>query len=354
MKLNNLKEEKNLKQSLKEQLKKYDKVELDEIYYFITEKETKVGKTKLIDKIYKELTNEDFIKKVLEFIGKNEYELLIKMINNNGYIEKDDINREDYYYLKNIGIIYIYDYNDISYLIIPEEIINIFYKIDVSNYEEKAITNSNLLDLLQSMLHLYGVVPFDLYIKRYCNFYNCSVDNIRNVDLGCIFVKHRNVSIQVIKSKSNTYLVKDEYLYDEDPTEHANINRIIASYEDELFPIDFKNVSLEETLKYKEMYSYLETDATLKFKKFLVRSDIFVEDIDLLIEALVVTFRKSYNEGMLFLNEILEEENVYLNEENIDDILMHIHAIINEIPLWGNKGWSNKEIALKECYEPQE
>ena len=36
------------------------------------------------DKIYKELTNKDFIKKVLELIGKNEYELLIKMINNNG------------------------------------------------------------------------------------------------------------------------------------------------------------------------------------------------------------------------------------------------------------------------------
>jgi len=71
----------------------------------------------------------------------------------------------------------------------------------------------------------------------------------------------------------------------------------------------------------------------------------------LLIGVIVETFRQGYEDGILFLNEMFEEEGININEKNIDEIMGYVNDIVNNISVWGNKGWTNKEIILGKCYE---
>jgi len=75
------------------------------------------------------------------------------------------------------------------------------------------------------------------------------------------------------------------------------------------------------------------------------------ENIELLIGVIVETFRQGYEDGILFLNEMFEEEGININEKNIDEIMGYVNDIVNNISVWGNKGWTNKEIILGKCYE---
>lgn len=144
-------------------------------------------------------------------------------------------------------------------------------------------------------------------------------------------------------------MVKEEFFsYDEDI---AIINKIIKRLEDDLFVFDFKEIKLDDLLKYYDLFYYEETDAVIAFKKYLKDTGMSDENIDLFVGSLIQSFRKDYNEGILFLSEAFEEENYDINENNIDEILSYINNIVDNIPLWGNKGWTNKEIILGKCYK---
>lgn len=330
-------------------MKLHNKGQLESTYYSITKKEIEESKQKIINKIYEELTKVEVIIRLINTLIDKEYQIILKIINNNGIIIDNYIKYANYRYLSELGIIYLFNYEDNLNIIIPKEILNIFNQIDINKYQDKVLENTKLFDLCRSMVNLYGAVSLNTYLDFCCKYYN--YENIKDIDLDCIFVDDRQFSIEIVRTKKDIYLVKDEYLNEEDDTQTTIIYKIISRLEDDLFYMDFKEITLEELLKYKEMYDYVETNATKRFKEYIKENNINIEDLDLLIGAITTTFRKDYDEGILFLNEMFEEEGVSIDENNIDEILSYINDIVNEIPVWGNKGWTNKEIILRKCYE---
>ena len=334
---------------LKSALKLHNKRQLESTYFAITKEDIEESKQKLINKIYEELTKEEVFVRLLNTLIENEYQLLTKIIKNDGILKDNYIKYVDYRYLSELGIIYLFNFENNLHIIIPKEIMDIIKKIDINNYQDKVSENTKLFDLCRSMINLYGVVPFTRYLEACSKYYNC--ENIKDIDLDCIFVQDRQFSIEIVKTDNDIYMVKDEYLNEEDDTQKTIISKIISKLEDDLFYMDFKEITLEELLKYKEMYDYVETKAITKFNEYIKEKNIYIEDFDLLMGAIVTTFRKDYNEGILFLNDMFEEEGFNIDENNIDEILEYINDIVNEIPVWGNKGWTNKEIILRKCYE---
>lgn len=71
------------------------------------------------------------------------------------------------------------------------------------------------------------------------------------------------------------------------------------------------------------------------------------EDAQDITEAIVQLLRSDYSTSMYYINEVFNDFDIDLDKNNIDEILYYISKIANNIPLWGNKGWSNKEILLK-------
>ena len=331
---------------LKDILNKIDKDWLNDYYYVITKKQINETKPKLINKIYNQLTNQSVIESFLNNIKENEYNELVRIIENNGEIQDDYIDHKDYTYLKSFGIVYTFNYQDKLHIIIPEEIMNIFKNINISDYHDKIIENTKLIDLAYSMVNLYGAGPLDLYLD-YCHTYY-DYDDSEKINLECIIEPERTISIKIIETLTNVYMIRDEIIDDEDK---ALIVKVISDIEDDLYEFDFKPISLDELLNYKELFYYEEIDSVIEFKEYLRDNDMDEEEIDLLIGAIILSFRRDYKEGILTLSEILADLNFEIDEDNYEEIMTHINNIINNIPIWGNKGGTNKEIILGNCYE---
>lgn len=127
------------------------------------------------------------------------------------------------------------------------------------------------------------------------------------------------------------------------------ISTTISRIEDNLSEFDFKEMTLEEILKYEDLFYYEKNKETNKFSKYLKKHGI--KDTELFIGSLILSFRRDYNEGIISIKDCFEEDNMEINKDNFEEIMTYINHIIDNIPCWGNKGWANKEIILGKCYE---
>ena len=331
---------------LKDILNKYDKYWLSDYYFAITKEEIDDTKKNLIDKIYIELTDENVIHNFISILKENEYLELLKIIENDGEYQNDYIEIKDYSYLKAFGIIYTFNYQGKLYIIIPDEIMDVIKNINFNIYNKKIIENSKLVDLAYSMLNLYGVVPLNIYLDACYKYYN--YDDSKEINLDCLFLPVRTTNIKVIQNENNIYIMKEDVFDDYD---EYIIYKTITRLEDDLYEFDFKEISLDDLLKYQNLFYYEETNETIEFREFLRDYNLDDEDIDLFIGSLILSFRRDYNEGILILNEMFEDEDIELDENNFEEIMSYVNRIIDNIPTWGNKGWTNKEIILGICYE---
>lgn len=334
-----------VKYKLKDILKSYDKYRLTDIYYSITKKEINEGKNKIIDKVYEELTDENVINKLLNNLAKKEYDALLRIINSGANLQDDYIFHKDFQYLISSGIVYTFNCNNKLYTIIPNDIMEVLNNMNIDAYHKKSIENTKIIDLAISMLNLYGVVPMDLFIDSCIKYYKYKKPY--DINLDCIFLPERTISVKIIETESNMYFINGEYA---DEPDIFLMYKIIGLYEDNLFKFDFKSITLNELLKYNDMFYFEECDGINELKKYL-RKYINYEEIDSLLSVTIQTFRKDYNEGILFINEIFEDSDIEITEKNIDKILEYVNKIVENIPLWGNKGWTNKEIILRKNYE---
>lgn len=223
---------------------------------------------------------------------------------------------------------------------------DVIKNININAYHKKTIENSRLVDLAYSMLNLYGVVPLNIYLDACYKYYN--YNDAKEINLDCLFIPVRTTSIKAIHNENNIYIIKEDCL---DDCDEYIIYKTITRLEDDLYEFDFKEISLEDLLKYQGLFYYEETNETIEFREYLRDHNLDDEDIDLFIGSLILSFRRDYNEGILILNETFEEDDIELNEDNFEEIMTYVNHIIDNIPTWGNKGWTNKEIILGKCYE---
>lgn len=332
--------------NLKEILRLYDKDRLIEYYNVITKYDVSGSKQSIVNQIYDTLTDEEVINAFLMNLNDDEYLELIRVIEDNGELLDDYIKYSSFCYLRQFGIVHTFNYNNHLHVIIPTEIMSIIEKLDISKYREKVIENTKIINLAFSMLNLYGAVPLSLFEKSCYKYFNYAKNE--KINLRCIFDAERQNNVNIVETENDIYLVKDEYLEDYN---RATLFNVISKIEDDLFEFDFKEITLNDLLKYKDLFYYEETSSTIEFKKYLKKYDITDENIELLIGVIVETFRQGYEDGILFLNEMFEEEGININEKNIDEIMEYVNDIVNNISVWGNKGWTNKEIILGKCYE---
>lgn len=321
-------------------LEKYDKDYLYELYYVISGKESKLNKKQLIIKVFDLLTNRDCIYCILNNMFDNEYDILCKIIDNNGTIQDDYVEPNDLAYLRYTGLVYLINNNDNIYEIIPNEIMSVLKTIELK--ELKKIVNDNrfLHVLLNSMLNFYGVVTIDDYLKRCNEFYeDVSFDSIRFLLVRPGF----NPPTIYTSSRDIDYLVKSEYL---EFNEIYLIDRIVDNIEVNHIPI--KEIEIAELLKYDDNCYYKQNKDTDSFKKYLKKIKVKDDNIDLTIGIIIQTLREDYLSLINIVNDIFEDEEYRLSKKDIPVILDFINKILNNLEIWGNNGWTNEEIILKE------
>ncbi len=332
--------------NLKPILELYDKDYLIDFYYSITKKQLNSNKQNLITKLYKLLTNENIIKNFISTLIDEEYNEVIRIMTNKGSIQDNYIEYKLYSCLKNFGLVHTFNYNSNLYIVIPDEIMTILNNIGIDKLTTKIEENTKTVKLAYSMVNLYGVVPLDLYLDCYGKFYRKPNSE---KDFECVFFPERINPIRLFDTNENLYFTREEFL--DEAYDDAMTKKITCKYEDCLFNYDFKEINLEDLLNYYDNYYYEETKAVKEFKNYLKKKKLSNDTINSIVSNIIQSFRIDYDNGIFFLNEMLEDDNYEINNSNIDEILPYINNIVNNIPMWGNKGWTNKEIILKECFK---
>ena len=330
---------------LKTILNLYDKDYLQGFYYCITKKELGSNKQNLVNKIYKKLTDKKTIEDFMNLLIEDEYNEIIRIITNKGSIQDNYIKSGTYHYLRNFGCVHSFNLNNNLYTVIPDEIMNILNEINHDKLIIKIKKNTSVVKLAYSMVNLYGVVPMDLYIDCYKKNYQKPYSEN---DFDCVFLPERINSIRLFDTNENLYFTKEEFL--DEPYDKAMIKKITYKYEDCLFNYDFKKINLKDLLNYYDNFYYEDIKQVKEFKNYLKSKNISDYSINNIIEGLIQSYRIDYYNGVFFLNEMFEDEKYEINKTNIDEILPYIDNIINNIPLWGNKGWTNKDIILRKCF----
>lgn len=223
----------------------------------------------------------------------------------------------------------------------------IFNNIDINEYKEKVKNNTNKLKLINSMMNYYGTVSVSDFLDYYLKYYN--IEKIDKYELDSILFAERQNQIRVINSGSDIYFIKNEYLYEN--TDKTLMLKIIASLEDDLYSYDYKEIELDDLLKYNDIFYYKETPETKKFKEYLIKQNVTPEKANELIEGLINTYKIDCSNASLFTNDIFSEIDYELNDSNIDEIMSYINEIVINIPVWGSKGWTNKEIILSKYFK---
>lgn len=332
------------KRRLKDLLELHTKDELESIYSTLSNREPSGNKKILIKKVEKLLNDMGVLERNLNLLVEYEYDLIKELIENNGVITNNDIDTIKYGFLEYSGLIYFYNLDGKIYTVMPDEIINEMEDIEIKN---KVIKNTRLYDFSVAVVNLYGAIPVSVYVQYAMDYLN--YDNPREINFDCVLVDERRECLALVNGFNNEnemYLRKPNYLDDEEDA--IDTFDVVTKDEDILFDVPYKKLPLKELLNYKDFFYYERTDDVIKLENLLKNNSkkMTEKDIDLSVGVIVNQFRVNYDNGMKTLNEMLEEANLNITSKNYNEVMKIITNIIMNVPLWGSKGYTYKEIIL--------
>ena len=327
--------------SLNDLLGQLEEEKINDIYYYLFDKEVKMNKNLLIKKISKKLLNKEIIEGIIYNLINDEFNLLQKIIDNNGIINDNNFIISNCILLQCRGILYLVSENDEAYLIIPKEIVEIVSRIDLESLRNQVQKNTRLLDLASAMVNLYGVVNVQDYIDACFKYYN--YDNIMEINIVSVLDPSRFNSIVVFDLEDNKYLSKAEYM---EPGSYELLQSKI--YDSEYQFLKTKDISISELLPYSDLYYFGSNEEIDKLRKYLNKQGLNNSDINDILSLIIQTIRTDYSSGIYFIKEILNDYGIELNIKKINELITLINNIYYSIPVWGSKGWTMKEILLSD------
>ncbi len=329
--------------SLKELLNLYD---IDNIEFIYTNIfcDKLCDKKKMINKIYKELTCKQGLCNIISNFIQKEFDELKELIRNNGDITNSYVKIYDYCFLERNGIAYKINCNDELHIIIPKEILDVLNNMNINENYKQVRENTKVFELLNSCINLYGAIEKDKFFEL-CNKYYGIIED--DINFKSLFINHINFNFRLSSiNDSDYYFFKKDDLLDED---FENI-KLLTRLTDTLFDFGYKEIELDELLKYNDLFYAESTKGTEEFIDYFVSKNVSKETAESIIEHIINTFRRDYYDGIIFLKEIFDDEKIEINKDNLDEIMFLVNKCINEVPLWGNRGWTNNEIVLNKIF----
>lgn len=243
-----------------------------------------IRKKELIQIIYDALTSEEELSKVIERFIDRELILLKKLINNNGFIKVNNSKIEDYYFLHMLGIVFLFEKGNSSYISITDDVYDTLKNMNLSKYNDIVKDNTKTYNLIRAMIEVYGVVSESDFANTYSYYYG-ETDYL-DIPMNALYFCDRLDNISKLYTEGDSYFIsnvlKDDYFKNE---LEDIINR---QYE-----IKRKPIKLNELLKYTNYYYYEENESIIKFKRYLKENKMSDENIEEIIVNIVATFKIS-------------------------------------------------------------
>ena len=196
---------KNVK-NLNDILKSLTCNELKDIGYLLNiNKLSNKRKYELIDIIYNALTNKDELFKVIKRLISNEFTLLKRIIDNNGTLQDNNSNINDYYFLYMIGIIFLFEMDNNFYMSISNEVYNIIKNINLNKFNKIIKDNTKSYKLLKSMLKEEKLISITYFANTYLKKYN--INDYMDIPWEPFYYCKRLDNISIIKKDNEEYFI---------------------------------------------------------------------------------------------------------------------------------------------------
>lgn len=305
---------------------------------FLVRRLSNKRKKEVVEIIYKTLTNTTKLSEVFARLIDTEFNLLKRLMKNQGTLQDNNINIQDYHFLYMVGIVFLFKRNNKFYISITNDVYNTIKKIDLSKFDKAIEANMKSYNLVKAMVELYGVVSGNDYIDAYNKYYGYTdyFDIPRETLYFCERVDH----IYQVYIENELYFI-DSILV------HKEYEPILDEIIQRQYEISKKPISLNELLKYTDYNYYEENESIKKFKKYLKTKNISKNNIENLLKDIVKAYRLG-NQFIGYSIQLLEEYGLNINDNTIQTYMSYLIDIFNNSKIWINNGWTPIELLKKQ------
>ncbi len=271
------------------------------------------------------------IEGILNTFDKERYNLLKKIIMNNGYIKATDtdIDISKIYYLRSYGLIFSGLLNGEKILAMPIELIETFKTHDTLEYRRIVDRNTLWIELVTGMLFYYGYMNVELIIEKIQEYTKTECDIVQ---LLLVLNEAINYHGRIERTR---FGFKNILIIDENRIiEEQNLRADIPYY-------PFKKEELLNASKEDFVY---KTPQTAKFSQYIMSLyDIDDEEMDEILRLIYFIINKDFT-----LKDMIEEMQTIFEIDTIEDlqimgqILMDIN---NNTRMWILKGFTPEEVS---------
>ncbi len=270
------------------------------------------------------------IEGVLNTFDKERYDLVKKIIMNNGYIKATDtdIDISKIYYLRSYGLIFSGLLNGEKTLAMPIELIEAFEDHDTLEYRKIVNRNTLWIELVTGMLFYYGYMNIEKVIEKIQEYteMECDISQF-------LLILHEAINYHGHIEKTQ-FGFKNILIIDENRIiEEQNLRADIPYY-------PFKKEELLNAAKEDFVY---KTPQTAKFSQYIKSLyDINDEEMDEILRLVYFII----NEDFTF-KDIIEEMQTIFEIDTIEDLQIMgqmLMDINNNTRMWILKGFTPEEI----------
>ena len=272
----------------------------------------------------------------LPMLDKADIERFEALIKESVQLEADE-NPEAYYNLMELELVQIVENKEGRFLVVDELIKTAYSKINVAEIMPAIEANENLRKHVMAILNLYGIVKIDWAVELYNKYHEEAITEEVLLD----FVK-KDMRIVCQSKVMDGYLV-EETIYALDKN---NFQEFLGVIIDRPYYIPSKEM-LEKLVD--ETY-YENTLAVEKLKTHLrnnfTKDEEMIEDV---ITAITMIARVDSDRTGKTMELMLEEmANIGIEFKDlaqINEIIKHIVAVVNNTRKWINKGFTANELS---------
>lgn len=311
----------------KEVLETLIKDELDVIANnYSAEGMSHLKKEELIDRLVK-LVPEN-LNHILYKLDGERYELLRKIIGNNGYIGLEDPDHTKLIYFRSLGLIFTGWVNNERALLIPVEVMDAFKR--VNNHELKTTVKRNTLwvNLTRGMLFYYGILEKDILIQNLEKYTKTKHDAQEVMEVIS------NASYYYSEMRSTEYGFRNSNIINEDK---------IRKEQQARWDIPYYNFTKKELLEAARKDYLDRTPQILEFSRhFKLGYDIAEDELDSFLVDIVNMINNMYSINDII--KMLEEHFEIVDFEQMHTISILVMEINNNTKMWILKGNSPNDL----------
>ncbi len=266
-----------------------------------------------------------------ELMDVDQYAAILRLMSKSGIVEMEQLDMEDVFYLSSVGYIHPAVQEDQQILVMPQEVMAQFFKLEPVQLKELVNKNQKITNLLFGMIRYYGMV--DLATAQ------AMVEKHLGEELDAKwFVEYVNHLVQYYNSFkiSGDYLV-DDLIEDEEGLQKLQSEKTELNY----YPIPEE---LMYTMNRHELYT--RTQQVQELIQYInSKYDVTADTMDEIIGECMFMVQSGEP-----LAEVVGLFGKYLPFENVEDLQRFIPFVVNVMNhtrLWSLKGYTPNELSPK-------